>query len=206
MATPSITNVEAAAGGAVRGRHHPARSARRLGLVRSPTGLHSAHARSVHGPGRPVEGIQGLAAHLARVTRDQPPSTSRSRLIENVEDTTLTPARRRASLRELSVIASVLRKLRQPNRRAQPTQAAKANTAIMVVSSASNAIHRDVPPKRRQCSPHADLPRSSSPASGCASIGMARPKTAPTAASLQSDHQRNHAPGSARRRRACSSA
>ena len=62
MATPSITNVEAAAGGAVRGRHHPARSARRLGLVRSPTGLHSAHARSVHGPGRPVEGIQGLAA------------------------------------------------------------------------------------------------------------------------------------------------
>jgi len=50
----------------------------------------------------------------------------RSRLIENVEDTTLTPARRRASLRELSVIASVLRKLRQLNRRAQPTQAAKA--------------------------------------------------------------------------------
>jgi len=50
----------------------------------------------------------------------------RSRLIENVEDTTLTPARRRASLRELSVIASVLRKLRSPCRRAQPTQAAKA--------------------------------------------------------------------------------
>jgi hypothetical protein len=50
----------------------------------------------------------------------------RSRLIENVEDTTLTPARRRASLRELSVIASVLRKLRQLNRRVQPTQAAKA--------------------------------------------------------------------------------
>jgi hypothetical protein len=49
----------------------------------------------------------------------------RSRLIEKVEDTTLTPARRRASLHELSVIASVLRKLRQPNRRAQPTQAAK---------------------------------------------------------------------------------
>jgi hypothetical protein len=50
----------------------------------------------------------------------------RSRLIENVEDTTLTPARRRASLRELSVIASVLRKLRSPSRRVQSTQAAKA--------------------------------------------------------------------------------
>ena len=35
----------------------------------------------------------------------------RSRLIEKVEDTTLTPARRRASLRELSTIASVSRKL-----------------------------------------------------------------------------------------------
>jgi hypothetical protein len=27
---------------------------------------------SVHGPGRPVEGVQGLAAHLARATRDHP--------------------------------------------------------------------------------------------------------------------------------------
>jgi hypothetical protein len=36
----------------------------------------------------------------------------RSRLIEKTEDTTLTPARRRAGLRELSVIASALRKLR----------------------------------------------------------------------------------------------
>ena len=34
--------------------------------------------RSVHGPGCPVEGIQGLAAHLARATRDQPPSTKLS--------------------------------------------------------------------------------------------------------------------------------
>ena len=50
----------------------------------------------------------------------------RSRLIEKAEDTTLTPARRRAGIRELSAIASVLRKLRPPNRRAQPAQAAKA--------------------------------------------------------------------------------
>jgi hypothetical protein len=50
----------------------------------------------------------------------------RSHLIEKAGDTTLTPARRRASLRELSAIASVLRKLRSPSRRAQPTQAAKA--------------------------------------------------------------------------------
>ncbi len=35
----------------------------------------------------------------------------RSRLIEKVEDGTLTPARRQASLRELSAIASALRKL-----------------------------------------------------------------------------------------------
>jgi hypothetical protein len=39
----------------------------------------------------------------------------RSRLIETAEDTTLTPARRRKDLRELSAIASVLRKLRPPN-------------------------------------------------------------------------------------------
>jgi hypothetical protein len=38
----------------------------------------------------------------------------RSHLIENAGDTTLTPARRRAGLRELSVIASVRRKLRPP--------------------------------------------------------------------------------------------
>jgi hypothetical protein len=42
-----------------------------------------------------------------------------SRLIENAEDTTLTTARRRASLSELSTIASALRKLRPPNRRTQ---------------------------------------------------------------------------------------
>jgi hypothetical protein len=35
----------------------------------------------------------------------------RSRLIEEVGDTTLTPARRRAGLSELSTIASALRKL-----------------------------------------------------------------------------------------------
>ena len=40
----------------------------------------------------------------------------RSLLIEKAEDTTLTPARRRASLSELSTIASALRKLRPPNR------------------------------------------------------------------------------------------
>ena len=49
----------------------------------------------------------------------------RLRLIEKVEDTTLTPARRQAGIRELSAIVSALRKLRRPNRRAQPTQAAK---------------------------------------------------------------------------------
>jgi hypothetical protein len=49
----------------------------------------------------------------------------RSRLIERAEDTTLTRVRRQASLRELSVIASALRKLRPPNRRAQTAQAAK---------------------------------------------------------------------------------
>jgi hypothetical protein len=38
-----------------------------------------------------------------------------SRLIENAEDTTLTPARRQAGTRELSVISSVLRKLRRPS-------------------------------------------------------------------------------------------
>jgi hypothetical protein len=43
----------------------------------------------------------------------------RSLLIEKVEDTTLTPARRRTSLSELSTIASALRKLRPPNRRTQ---------------------------------------------------------------------------------------
>jgi hypothetical protein len=75
MATPSITNVEAAAGGTVRGRHHPARAARQLGLVRSPTGLHSAHARSVHGPDRPVEGYTGSSRGGARAAGDQPPST-----------------------------------------------------------------------------------------------------------------------------------
>jgi hypothetical protein len=36
----------------------------------------------------------------------------RSRLIERTGDTTLTPARRQASFRELSAIWSVLRKLR----------------------------------------------------------------------------------------------
>ena len=41
----------------------------------------------------------------------------RSRLIEKAEDTTLTPARRRAGIRELSAIASVLRKLRKPPKR-----------------------------------------------------------------------------------------
>ena len=50
----------------------------------------------------------------------------RSRLIEKVEDTTLTLARRQAAFRELSAIASVRRKLRPPVRRAQSTQAAKA--------------------------------------------------------------------------------
>ena len=40
----------------------------------------------------------------------------RSRMIENAEDTTLTPARRRASLSELSTIASALRKLRPRSR------------------------------------------------------------------------------------------
>jgi hypothetical protein len=40
----------------------------------------------------------------------------RSLLIEKVEDTTLTPARRRASLSELSTIASALRKLRPRSR------------------------------------------------------------------------------------------
>jgi hypothetical protein len=45
----------------------------------------------------------------------------RSRLIENAEDTTLTPARRRVSFRELSAITSALRKLRPQNRRAHET-------------------------------------------------------------------------------------
>ena len=45
----------------------------------------------------------------------------RSRLIENAEDTTLMPARRRASLSELSAIKSALRKLRPRSRRAQET-------------------------------------------------------------------------------------
>jgi hypothetical protein len=39
----------------------------------------------------------------------------RSHLIEKAEDTTLTPARRQASYRELSAIASALRKLRRQN-------------------------------------------------------------------------------------------
>jgi hypothetical protein len=49
----------------------------------------------------------------------------RSGLIEKAEDTTLTTARRRAGFRELSVISSVLRKLRPRNRSGRPTQAAK---------------------------------------------------------------------------------
>ena len=40
----------------------------------------------------------------------------RSRLIEKAEDTTLTTARRQAGLRELSAIASALRKLRPRSR------------------------------------------------------------------------------------------
>jgi hypothetical protein len=40
----------------------------------------------------------------------------RSHLIEKAGDTTLAPARRRAGLRELAAIASVLRKLRRQNR------------------------------------------------------------------------------------------
>jgi hypothetical protein len=40
----------------------------------------------------------------------------RSRLIEKAEDTTLTPARRQAGLRELSAIASAMRKLRGRSR------------------------------------------------------------------------------------------
>ena len=40
----------------------------------------------------------------------------RSHLIEKAGDTTLTPARRQAGLRELSVIASALRKLRRRSR------------------------------------------------------------------------------------------
>jgi hypothetical protein len=40
----------------------------------------------------------------------------RSYLIEKAEDTTLTPARRRAGIRELSAIASALRKLRRLSR------------------------------------------------------------------------------------------
>ena len=39
----------------------------------------------------------------------------RSRLIEKAEDTTLTRARRQASCRELSAIASALQKLRRQN-------------------------------------------------------------------------------------------
>jgi hypothetical protein len=50
----------------------------------------------------------------------------RSLLIEKVEDTTLTSAQRQAGLRELLAVSSALRKLRPPNRRRQPTQAAKA--------------------------------------------------------------------------------
>jgi hypothetical protein len=42
----------------------------------------------------------------------------RSHLIEKAEDTTLTPARRQASYRELSAITSALRKLRRQNRSA----------------------------------------------------------------------------------------
>jgi hypothetical protein len=43
----------------------------------------------------------------------------RSHLIETVEDTTLTQARRQADLRELAAIVSALRKLRVRNRRGQ---------------------------------------------------------------------------------------
>jgi hypothetical protein len=50
----------------------------------------------------------------------------RSRLIEKDEDTTLTSAQRQAGLRELLAVSSALRKLRPPNRRGQPTPAAKA--------------------------------------------------------------------------------
>jgi hypothetical protein len=45
----------------------------------------------------------------------------RSRLIEQTGDTTLTPARRQTGLRELAALASALRKLRSPNRRAHET-------------------------------------------------------------------------------------
>jgi hypothetical protein len=51
----------------------------------------------------------------------------RSRLIEQADDTTLTPVRRQASVSELSAIASALRKLRPQKRRAQPVRGAKVS-------------------------------------------------------------------------------
>jgi hypothetical protein len=49
---------------------------------------------------------------LERRTIERSLAERRSHLIETTEDTTRTPARRQAGLRELSTIASVLRKLR----------------------------------------------------------------------------------------------
>jgi hypothetical protein len=51
-----------------------------------------------------------------RRTIDRSLAERRSHLIEKAGDTTLASARRRADLRELSAIASALRKLRQRNR------------------------------------------------------------------------------------------
>jgi hypothetical protein len=49
---------------------------------------------------------------LERQTIERSLAGRRARLIEKAEDTTLPPARRQASLRELSAIRSVLGKLR----------------------------------------------------------------------------------------------
>ena len=57
----------------------------------------------------------------------------RSHLIEKAGDTTLTPARRQASYRELSAIASALRKLRRENAAHEtPEREASASASQLV--------------------------------------------------------------------------
>ena len=68
----------------------------------------------------------------------------RSHLIEKAGDTTLTPARRQASYRELSAIASALRKLRRQNSaHGQDVAAGRFVQRVLQVSRAADGVSAD---------------------------------------------------------------
>ena len=68
----------------------------------------------------------------------------RSHLIEKAGDTTLTPARRQASYRELSAIASALRKLRRQNAaHGQDVAAGRFVQRVLQLSRAADGVSAD---------------------------------------------------------------